>query len=479
MICNICCDDYDTNPELNEFLTCSYCQHVSCYNCAEKYITIELKEPNCMACNKIWSREFVMEKFDTKWVKNTFLPHIGALIMEQEKMLLPDTQKEAQLVLQIHRLQDNLKKIPNNQKLERKYKNQPEELKTILEEKKNLRSEITKLQLQTITYCPDAHEHDEAQSQQKQTKKPVYILKCPEGNCRGFIEDKTFKCGICETHVCDKCHVIVPAPGQAGPSHAKMHAAHAAHACTHKCKKEDILSAQAILNETKPCPKCMSPIWKVSGCDQMFCTQCHTSFSWLTGKIENNIFHNPHFYEWLAEAGNNMNNPNMLQREEIACGELPHPQIYLYKVQQLIRNSRYKNNDNYVLTEIYRLINHINHILPNYANDRIKTNFDLRVQFLTNVIDEETWCMKLMNREKKRQKTRAIRELLELSAVILTDMVRQIMYMQLDDSTQNYQSILQQYKKLRTYHQECVDRIMITHCVVKMPHEIIYIYDPL
>ena len=452
MICNICCDEYDTNPELNEFLTCSYCQHVSCYNCAEKYITIELKEPNCMACNKIWTREFVMEKFDTKWVRHTFLPHIGALIMEQEKMLLPDTQKEAQLVLQIHKLQDDLKKIPNNQKLERKYKNQPEELKTILEEKKNLRSEITKLQLQTITYCPDAEHAQQAQ----QTKKPVYILKCPQGDCRGFIEDKTFKCGICNTHVCDKCHVIAP------PPHAP-----------HKCKKEDILSAQAIRSETKPCPKCMSPIWKVSGCDQMFCTQCHTSFSWLTGKIENNIFHNPHFYEWLAEAGNNLNNQNL---ENVACGELPHPQIYITKVRQLLARSTPSNDDYLNLTEIYRLINHINHILPDYANDRVKTNFDLRVQFLTNDIDEKTWCMKLMNREKKRQKTRAIRELLELYVVILTDMVRQIMYSNPEEN--KYKDILQQYKKLKIYHEEQVDRIVITHGGLSF-QEIKHIYDSL
>ena len=469
MLCNICCDEYDPNPELNEFLTCSYCHHVSCYNCAEKYITIELKEPNCMACDKIWSREFVMEKFDTKWVKKIFLPHIGALIMEQEKMLLPDTQKEAQLVLQIRKLQDELKKIPNNQKLERKYKNQPEELKTIIEIKKNLRTEITNLQLQTFTYGVAAEAQGQAQAQ---TKKPVYILKCPEDNCRGFIEDKTFKCGICDTHVCDKCHLSVECKANvAGPSHKS----------THKCKKEDILSAQAIQNETRPCPKCMSPIWKVSGCDQMFCTQCHTSFSWLTGKIENNILHNPHFYEWLAEAGNNINNQNL---ENVACGELPHPQIYMAKIQSLIRHSGNRNAEHYNLTEIYRLINHINHILPDYASNRVKTNFDLRVQFLTNIIDEESWCMKLMNREKKKQKIRAIRELLELYIVILTDMVRQLMYMPVDVQADkridqvSYRDILNQYMKLKTYHHECINRILTTHSGL-IPSEIMHIYDSL
>ena len=43
----------------------------------------------------------------------------------------------------------------------------------------------------------------------------------------------------------------------------------------HVCKETDIQSANMIKKETRNCPCCGTNIYKIAGCDQMWCTQCH------------------------------------------------------------------------------------------------------------------------------------------------------------------------------------------------------------
>jgi hypothetical protein len=377
-----------------------------------------------MSCKKIWTREFVMEKFDGKWVRNTFMPHIGLLLVEQEKMLLPSTQSEANLVRQIKNISAEIKELPTNIVITRKYKSKPDELELQLQSKRELRNtllnNLNDLKDKTITYG--------GITKKKEEKQVLYILKCPCDECRGFV-DENYMCGTCNKMICNNCHFEKTEK--------------------HKCKKEDILSARCIQNDTKPCPKCKTPIWKISGCDQMFCTQCKTSFSWQTGKIETGILHNPHLYEWLAGGG--LENINI---EEIACGEVPNLQLYIYKLRAFMDQDQRRSNK---LIEMYRILNHCRDSINFYSVDRIKDNFDLRVQYLLNEFDEKIWCMKLVNREKSKQKIRSIRELLELYITILSDLTRQVVY------TQKYELIIAQYDKLVNYHDECINRIIMIH----------------
>ena len=67
----------------------------------------------------------------------------------------------------------------------------------------------------------------------------------------------------------------------------------------HKCNKTDVDTLETMIKESKACPTCQSRIFKITGCDDMFCTFCKTGFSWTNGRIIKHHFHNPERENWL------------------------------------------------------------------------------------------------------------------------------------------------------------------------------------
>ena len=87
-------------------------------------------------------------------------------------------------------------------------------------------------------------------------------------------------------------------------------------------KRKNIESANLIKKETRPCPQCAVPIYKISGCDQMWCTQCQIAFSWNTGKVVvGGTIHNPHYFQFMRNGGviGAERNP-----DDVVCGGIPN-----------------------------------------------------------------------------------------------------------------------------------------------------------
>jgi hypothetical protein len=85
----------------------------------------------------------------------------------------------------------------------------------------------------------------------------------------------------------------------------------------HECNPDNLASAKLIDAETRPCPKCGARVFKISGCNQMFCTACNDcAFDWVTGRIET-IIHNPHYFEFQRQR-NGGQAPRVLG--DILCG---------------------------------------------------------------------------------------------------------------------------------------------------------------
>ena len=114
-------------------------------------------------------------------------------------------------------------------------------------------------------------------------------MSCPTNECRGFLSEQ-YRCELCSNYACPKCLEIIGTDKNAD----------------HTCNEDNVKTAELIRKDTKPCPGCGTRISKIDGCDQMWCVECHTAFSWKSGKIDNGRIHNPHFYQHKRNENNGL-----------------------------------------------------------------------------------------------------------------------------------------------------------------------------
>ena len=422
MACPICCEDVSTPP-----IECSYCLFSACHDCTKRFLMdFSTIAPKCMGCRKEWSIEFVMEHIpDKSWLGAYIAEHL----FDTEKRLLPTAQKDASIMIQIRNLRAQVQNIPSIQKMKnRRFKNDIIDQKR--QEKKDIMERIKALKSHCSLFNQDHDaDNDKATSATpKKDNKTTYIKPCSMDGCRGYI-NTSFVCETCHTQLCKTCHAHKPATGP------------------HRCDPNDVLSAREIMASTKQCPKCFVPIWKISGCNQIYCTACHCVFDWETGTVDNGIIHNPHYYEWLA--ANAHTTANTTELENVACGDIPPPHVFITYA-----------NKNSMLLKIYRILTHIRVVIqPEYTIDQVKDNHDLRVAFLAHDFDEATFKLKIYNREKRRMKLRAFIDLITLEVNILSDIVRTVVY----TNTWSIQDITNTFNNLALFHEQTTQNIAKIH----------------
>ena len=279
MECPLCIDT------IKKSVTCCGCNYTTCVPCAEKYLLLQPIGAHCMNpdCAIKWTTKFLLTMFSKTWVTKTYRSHLKKISLERERAKLPET----------------LAQIPRYKK-EKEQKKEIEKLTILLTQTKKRAK-----QFQTKIF--------QLQHQQPNTTKatiiPHFICPCPTGGCKGLVDSK-FYCNLCENSICRRCRIPLKEEEK------------------HECDEEVIETVKLLRGDTKPCPKCATPIYKISGCDQMWCTQCRTAFSWKTGKIVTGIIHNPHAIRWQRENG------DLLRANgDIPCGGL----IRMYNLSMLPR----------------------------------------------------------------------------------------------------------------------------------------------
>jgi hypothetical protein len=154
-------------------------------------------------------------------------------------------------------------------------------------------------------------------------------------------------------------------------------------------------------------------------CDQMWCISCHTPFSWATGHaIKTGIVHNPHYFQWLAKGGQAApQNPGF-----IPCGGLPNG----FQVQTALASAN--KEDRKEIMDILRICGHMSDVERHRYERHLDplNNEDVGVQYLLKESSEENWKQTLAKREKERQKSNEIRDILDAFNGAAIDLFRRI-----------------------------------------------------
>ena len=410
MNCEVCCDQF--NKSSRTLITCPYCPFRACSGCSERYLTETTEDAHCMACRKGWSREILVNNFSQKFVSRTYKTRREELLLEREKSMMPATQPYVEAEREIRKL---AKKISEVQK-----------------EVENTNTRWTRLNITSLAVFAVEHNltsefeasilrHKFAQEERKivssllidiqhmewhqqqltwrmhggalEHEKRQFVRACPYTDCKGFLST-AWKCGVCDNWTCPTCH-----EGK-GPDKDAAHV----------CNPDNVATAELLARDSRHCPKCAALIFKINGCDQMYCTQCHTAFSWRTGRVEMGVIHNPHYYEFHRANGTLQRNPG-----DVPCGGFPDWHLIARLVN---RNSLYWNS----IVSAHRSYGHCMWaLIPRYTTN-MQDNRDLRIKLMIGDIDEDEFKKKIQQREKARQRKTDIRHVLEMVGAVLLDL---------------------------------------------------------
>ena len=497
--CSICCEKI--NKSTHKEIICGFCptenEFIVCVSCVKRYLLETTQNAHCMNCKHEWNRIFIYDKLPKIFLNNEYKQRRQNLIEERERSMMPATQPHVEIAIMRRKLIEYGKEI--NVLKNRSYL-------TSLYSDEHLEIEIDRVKVEHKFQCL-GNEIRQKENKKKTETHVKFIRQCPIENCKGFLST-AWKCGICNTHVCSRCHEPKEDDGQnkkqdeqedeqaqdeqekkeeeqdEQEQEKKEEEQEKEEETTtkikqknnyHVCNPDNVETAKLLKNDSKPCPKCACMIFKISGCDQMFCTQCHTAFSWITGRIENRIIHNPHYFQYLREQANGQEIPrNPLDNpcaEIMPDGEAFNGQMIRF-MQNSLRNIpsfqlKSKNNDEIrnirISEEIQKVILISNQIVAyNFNNEpNINDNLDLRIQYMMNAITTEKYKQQLQSREKQNEKNHEFDMIFRTYVTAARDIV--LNFVNLSDITEKINKQEEVYNELINlcvYINECFRRLI-------------------
>lgn len=384
MTCQICCEKYNKSTNLKITCPIGDCKFDACKTCIRQYLISTTNDPNCMKCNAQWTQNFVIENLNKSFWEKEYRSHRTKILTDHEISKIPETVEYAENLSQINKLK--------------------EENKLLSEHIKEITKELNKFRQKSRTIIREIYNLENGTGNKERKK---FIMPCQNNECKGYLSSQ-YKCNICEMFTCPDCFEVI------GPNKTDQHT----------CDENNIKSAEEIKKTTKPCPNCGQRIFKLVGCDLMWCTECKVAFSWNSGTIVTKNIHNPHYYDYIKKNGPLNRNVN-----DVVCGGLIE---YHDLANNIIRKLSNVPNAKYtyqLLSNLHRSINHITYHELITIRHKLNTLTDfkvLRANYILNLVTKEQLSKQVYQNDKLRRKNQEILHIFELLSTYGIEFFREL-----------------------------------------------------
>lgn len=348
--CEICTEKF--SKRIKKEIKCFKCRKVACHACYDIFID-SVKDISCMFCKQVWSLEFMYTVFTKKYIDTKIKNHYKNKFFQNELSLVPFSMPLVELEERKSAIYEKIEKLVKTREL-------------VDKEINKAHRELN--QLRETHFATTIH--------------------CPGNNCTGILNEN-YECIVCNFTFCKDCHVELKG--------------------NHKCNSSDIETVNEIKNNSINCPSCSTLVYKIEGCDEMYCTICKTPFNWKTGHIitRHNV-HNPH-----VEMG------SIREIGDEPCQGIPDNNM-------LFAHEKY---DTFTLRCLRNFISFVRRTsretMETYNIDYITT--DLRVKYIRKLLNEDEYKHEMFIRFKKQQKNMIIREILDILVACTIDQCNNIL----------------------------------------------------
>ena len=459
-MCQICCSHY--NKSTRHVVKCyfSNCEYEACKECVRTYLTGITSDPHCMKCRNKWNIEFTKSALNASFMDKDYRVHRRNILVDTEIAKIPEYYEGA---LRFAKISDSDKKMAE-----------------IMAKIAELRNQISDLYQE--------HERVRIDMGNTTTVARKFVMQCQTDGCRGMLSSQ-YKCDLCSKYTCPKCFLAI-----------------AGEKDDHVCKQEDVDTVEELRKNTRPCPSCGMRISKIDGCDQMWCIECKTAFSWSKGTVERGVVHNPHYYQWMRENGRNEPQRNQcdhantfntcsrriseilsdaaasrrmprrfceafdtavfpsgeLSRKDRALKEAIDKYTPFYeRVKPIVASTEslektLRTNSNY-LTNFHRYIVHMEHVELRPLTESIQArtqNHNLIYRYILNYINRDLLADELIRADTTTMKDRAYLDILDALVMVGKQILIDCM---LELQTARHAECLELYSKF-DYYSERTDR---------------------